>query len=126
MNVQSGGFENSMDHLHTPLASVNVCNACVGFLELFACASSAKLAATLATYPHEVLRTRLRQTPGPDGVVKYTGIVQATRLIWAQEGYRAFYGGMTAHVMRVVPNAALLFLSYESIVWYCRKHRIFA
>ncbi|KAL3895123.1 MAG: hypothetical protein SGCHY_004885 [Lobulomycetales sp.] len=97
-----------------------------GAAELFACASLAKLFATLCTYPHEVLRTRLRQTPDADGRVKYHGIVQASRLMLKEEGVAAFYGGMTAHVMRVVPNAAMLFLSYESIVWYCRKYEIFA
>jgi solute carrier family 25 protein 33/36 len=97
----------------------------LAFLELFGCASTAKLIATLSTYPHEVLRTRLRQTPDAGGKAKYTSILQATKLIWREEGGRAFYGGMTAHVMRVVPNAALLFLSYETIVYYCRKHKVF-
>lgn len=94
-------------------------------MELFGCAAIAKLGATLATYPHEVLRTRLRQSPDSNGFVKYTGIVQATKLILKEEGVVAFYGGMTAHIMRVVPNAALLFISYELIVHYCQKHRLF-
>ena len=28
----------------------------------------------------------------------------------------ALYGGMTAHLMRVVPNAAILFCCYELVV----------
>jgi solute carrier family 25, member 33/36 len=62
-----------------------------------------------------VIRTRLRQSP-VNGVLKYTGIVQSLKLIYKQEGVHALYGGMTAHLMRVVPNAALLFLSYEIII----------
>lgn len=78
-------------------------------------ASTAKLIAAVATYPHEVIRTRLRQAP-ENGIRKYTGLIQSGRLIYQQEGMAALYGGMTAHLMRVVPNAAFLFLSYELII----------
>ena len=89
------------------------------WLELFSAAAVAKLGATLITYPHEVLRTRLRQSPDLSGKIKYTGLAQATKLILKEEGVGAFYGGMTAHIMRVVPNAAILFFSYELILyWY--------
>jgi solute carrier family 25 protein 33/36 len=77
--------------------------------------SSAKLIAAVVTYPHEVIRTRLRQTP-EDGVRIYTGFLQSGKLIYAQEGVGALYGGMAAHLLRVVPNAAILFLSYELII----------
>jgi solute carrier family 25 protein 33/36 len=71
--------------------------------------------AAIITYPHEVLRTRLRQAP-ENGVIKYTGFIQAGRLILREEGVGALYGGMTAHLLRVVPNAAILFFSYELII----------
>lgn len=85
------------------------------WLETIAIASTAKLVAAIATYPHEVIRTRLRQTP-ENGVRKYTGLWQSAKLIYQQEGMVSLYGGMTAHLMRVVPNAAILFLSYEVII----------
>jgi solute carrier family 25 protein 33/36 len=69
----------------------------------------------MITYPHEVLRTRLRQAP-ENGVQKYKTLVQTGRLILQEEGPAALYGGMTAHLMRVVPNAAILFFCYELIV----------
>ncbi|KAJ3379786.1 hypothetical protein HDU92_006452 [Lobulomyces angularis] len=82
----------------------------------------AKLGATLITYPHEVLRTRLRQSPDSSGNIKYKGLINSTKLILREEGIAAFYGGMTAHIMRVVPNAAILFFTYEVIVhWWQRK-----
>ncbi|KAJ3122252.1 hypothetical protein HK098_002991 [Nowakowskiella sp. JEL0407] len=80
----------------------------------FVSAAAAKLTAAVITYPHEVLRTRLRQTPGPEGP-KYTGLWQATKLIVREEGMAALYGGMTAHLLRTVPNAAIMFFSYELI-----------
>ncbi|KAF7317970.1 Mitochondrial carrier protein [Mycena kentingensis (nom. inval.)] len=76
---------------------------------------AAKCVATLITYPHEVLRTRLRQ-PKVNGVIKYTGLVQTLRLVIAEEGARRLYGGLSAHLMRVVPNAAVMFTIYEAIL----------
>jgi len=71
--------------------------------------------ASLITYPHEVLRTRLRQ-PMVNGAEKYTGLVQTLRLVIAEEGVRSLYGGLSAHLMRVVPNAAVMFWVYEGIL----------
>lgn len=60
----------------------------------------------------------MRQGP-VGGVVKYNGFIQTFNLVLKEEGVRALYGGMTAHLMRVVPNAAILFLSFELIISLC-------
>ncbi|KAI0652898.1 mitochondrial carrier [Cubamyces menziesii] len=78
-------------------------------------AGMSKCVATLITYPHEVIRTRLRQ-PLVDGKVKYTGLVQTLRLIVAEEGVRSLYGGLSAHLMRVIPNAAVMYSIYEAVL----------
>lgn len=98
-------------------------------------AGTAKCVASLITYPHEVscfpacptprstrmnlplqvLRTRLRQ-PLVDGKMKYTGLLQTLRLVIAEEGARSLYGGLSAHLMRVVPNAAVMYSIYEGII----------
>ncbi|KAK7031480.1 mitochondrial carrier protein [Favolaschia claudopus] len=85
------------------------------WLGLLGSAGTAKCVATLITYPHEVIRTRLRQ-PKVNGVVKYTGLMQTLRLVIAEEGARRLYGGLSAHLMRVVPNAAVMFSIYEGIL----------
>ncbi|WVR04732.1 hypothetical protein IAU60_001743 [Kwoniella sp. DSM 27419] len=74
----------------------------------------AKAVASLITYPHEVIRTRLRQ-PTVGGVKKYTGLVQTLKLVIKEEGAASLYGGLTAHMFRVVPNAACMFLIYELV-----------
>ncbi|KAF8141370.1 mitochondrial carrier protein RIM2 [Boletus edulis] len=78
-------------------------------------AGTAKLVASLITYPHEVLRTRLRQ-PRVNGVLKYTGLWQTLRTVIAEEGTRSLYGGLSAHLMRVVPNAAVMYSIYEGVL----------
>ncbi|KAI9203973.1 mitochondrial carrier domain-containing protein [Polychytrium aggregatum] len=84
-------------------------------VDTLATASIAKLVAAIIAYPHEVLRTRMRQPP-INGVQKYTGLWKTAALVYREEGVRALYGGMTAHLMRVVPNAAIMFFCYEGIV----------
>ena len=96
-------------------------------------AGTAKFVASLITYPHEVrlfsftrfplvsfkhkqvLRTRLRQ-PMVNNVRKYTGLLQTLKLVLAEEGVRSLYGGLSAHMMRVVPNAAVMYSIYEGIL----------
>ncbi|KAG2179774.1 hypothetical protein INT43_003557 [Umbelopsis isabellina] len=81
-----------------------------------AAAAASKFVAAGLTYPHEVIRTRLRQ-PAENGILKYTGLWQSLTLIIKEEGAASLYGGMTAHLMRVVPNAAIMFFCYETIVY---------
>lgn len=80
----------------------------LGWIDVFSVAAVSKLFAAVVSYPHEVLRTRLREDSS-----KYTGLMQTTARIWKEEGAAAFYGGMTAHLLRVVPNSAILFFCYE-------------
>ncbi|KAH7105915.1 mitochondrial carrier [Auriculariales sp. MPI-PUGE-AT-0066] len=79
-------------------------------------AGTAKCVASLITYPHEVLRTRLRQPVGPSGIAKYHGLIQTLRIVIAEEGVKALYGGLSAHLMRVVPNAAVMYSIYEGVL----------
>ncbi|CAO1614182.1 unnamed protein product [Sympodiomycopsis kandeliae] len=78
-------------------------------------AGIAKFTAALISYPHEVIRTRLRQQPpvGSGIPPKYTGLLQTIKIVFKEEGFVALYGGLSAHLMRVVPNAAVMFTIYE-------------
>ncbi|WFD24544.1 Pyrimidine nucleotide transporter, mitochondrial [Malassezia equina] len=78
-------------------------------------AGTAKMIATIITYPHEVIRTRLRQEPA-HGVRKYRHLVQTFRVVLREEGVAAFYGGLSAHLMRVIPNAVVTFSIYELVL----------
>ncbi|KIW50179.1 hypothetical protein PV05_11793 [Exophiala xenobiotica] len=87
----------------------------------FTAAAGAKGVAAAITYPHEVVRTRLRQAPTMTTetgkvTVKYTGLVQCFRLVAKEEGVAGLYGGMTPHLLRAVPSAAIMFGTYEVIL----------
>jgi solute carrier family 25 protein 33/36 len=90
----------------------------LGPLRHFWNAATAKLIASIVTYPHEVLRTRMREatTVGNDAHYKYISLHQSIKTIWKEEGFLAFYGGMPAHLIRVVPNSAIMFFCYELMV----------
>ncbi|KAF7546646.1 hypothetical protein G7Z17_g8285 [Cylindrodendrum hubeiense] len=79
-------------------------------------AGGAKLVAAVIAYPHEVARTRLRQAPMDNGLPKYTGLMQCFKLVWVEEGLMGLYGGLTPHLMRTVPSAAIMFGMYEGIL----------
>lgn len=85
-------------------------------LEFVVLSGACKLTASALTYPHEVVRTRARERV--NGVCRYNnGLVNAFKTIAREEGYRGLYSGMGAHMLRVVPNTAIMFLTYEFIVW---------
>jgi solute carrier family 25 protein 33/36 len=79
-------------------------------------AGASKLLAVLIAYPHEVVRTRLRQAPMQNGFLKYTGLVQCFRLIFREEGMAGMYGGLTPHLLRSIPSAAITFGMYEFVL----------
>ena len=78
-------------------------------------ATSSKMIATVVCYPHEVVRTRMRQRVSP-WEQRYRSLVQTVITVWKEEGRQGLYGGMSAHLARVIPNTAILFLTYESVI----------
>lgn len=77
--------------------------------------------ASIATYPHEVLRTRLqiqkraRAAQGAEAEA-FEGVIKTFQRILAEEGVAGFYRGMGTNLLRTVPASALTILSYELIM----------
>jgi solute carrier family 25 protein 33/36 len=83
-------------------------------LKYFCSAAFAKGVAAIVTYPHEVARTRLREQ-ARGGLFKYNGMWQTIGLIGREEGRSGLYAGMGVHLLKVVPNSAIMFLTYEIV-----------
>ncbi|XP_065891482.1 solute carrier family 25 member 36-like [Dysidea avara] len=84
------------------------------YMDYLLSASAAKLLAVSLCYPHEVVRTRLRQdSTGPR---KYRSFVQTLLKVWSEERLVGLYGGMSLHLLRAVPNTAITFLTYEAVM----------
>mmetsp|Transcript_44110 Transcript_44110/g.106309 ORF Transcript_44110/g.106309 Transcript_44110/m.106309 type:complete len:312 (-) Transcript_44110:50-985(-) len=89
----------------------------------FWAAAASKFIAAVATYPHEVARTRLREQ-ARSGVFKYSGMWQTLGLMAKEEGTKSLYSGMGVHLMKVVPNSATMFLCYEIVRGWLDQYTI--
>ncbi|TFL02715.1 mitochondrial carrier domain-containing protein [Pterulicium gracile] len=86
------------------------------------CSAIAKMTASIATYPHEVVRTRLQTKRytihtdvSSDGMVRphRHGFISTTLKIIRREGYVGLYRGLSVNLLRTVPNSAVTMLTYE-------------
>lgn len=86
-------------------------------------AGTSKLISTLITYPHEIVRTRLRQPPGCNGII-YKNMIHCFTLILKNEGFRSFYNGLSLHLLKTVPNSIVTFGVWEFTFNLLTQHYI--
>jgi solute carrier family 25 folate transporter 32 len=82
-------------------------------VQIVLAASISKACASVVAYPHEILRSRL-QYQRKDEPNRYQGVMDAVVRISREEGFRAFYRGMAANLLRVVPSCIVTFTAYET------------
>ncbi|KAI0801893.1 mitochondrial carrier domain-containing protein [Irpex lacteus] len=87
----------------------------LGPSQFLGCSAVAKMTASIATYPHEVLRTRLQTHRRPigahglpiDPTQRVPGIIKTAKTIIHNEGWRSLYRGLSVNLVRTVPNSAV-------------------
>lgn len=81
-------------------------------LSLLAAGAIAGVPAASLVTPADVIKTRL-QVVARAGQTTYTGVLDATKKIYVEEGFRAFWKGALARVFRSSPQFGVTLLTYE-------------
>lgn len=82
------------------------------FLRFMVAGACSKTTATCIAYPHEVVRTRLREEGN-----KYRSFFQTLLLVAREEGHRGLYRGLATQLVRQIPNTATMMATYELVVY---------
>lgn len=88
-------------------------HAIPGAVESFVAGASAGAAATAATYPLDLLRTRFAAQGNDDRV--YTSLRRAVAQIHRDEGPRGFFRGLAPALGQIVPFMGMFFAAYEAL-----------
>ncbi|KIP11096.1 hypothetical protein PHLGIDRAFT_28040 [Phlebiopsis gigantea 11061_1 CR5-6] len=84
----------------------------LSFLETLSAAAIAGMPAAYLTTPADVVKTRL-QTEAKTGQTHYKGMADAFRKIYREEGFKAFFKGGPARIIRSSPQFGFTLVAYE-------------
>lgn len=86
-------------------------------VDLLVASALSKMLASILTYPHEVIRSRMMDTRNAE----LSSFGNTVKRIWQQEGLLGFYTGLHISIIRVLPNCCITFLTYELLLRYGKQ-----
>lgn len=84
----------------------------LGILQLLAAGAIAGMPAAYLTTPCDVVKTRL-QVEARQGQTNYRGLIHCAKTVWREEGFKAFYKGGPARILRSSPQFGATLAAYE-------------
>jgi solute carrier family 25 folate transporter 32 len=94
----------------TPTTLINLQKSTAEYIGM---AASSKCFATIATYPYQVVRSRLQDNR--QIAVRYLGVMDVIKRLFQMTGLRGFYRGLLPNVIRVLPGTCVTFAVYETL-----------
>lgn len=86
----------------------------LGVLQLLTAGAIAGMPAAYLTTPCDVIKTRL-QVEARKGEQIYTGLVDCAKKVWKEEGFKAFFKGGPARILRSSPQFGFTLAAYEML-----------
>ncbi|KAJ6258810.1 Mitoferrin [Drechslerella dactyloides] len=84
----------------------------LGILQLLASGAIAGMPAAYLTTPCDVIKTRL-QVEARKGETNYRGLVHCAKTVYKEEGFKAFFKGGPARILRSSPQFGFTLAAYE-------------
>jgi solute carrier family 25 citrate transporter 1 len=78
----------------------------------------------LSNAPIDTIKTRIQRAPNPAGESGWTRFLSVTNSMIKNEGYLAFYKGLTPRLLRVAPGQAITFMVYERVRKWIEHFRV--
>lgn len=109
-SVQFTLYDHAKDYLVRQLGSPDLSAG----QYIFASVVSKTISMSLV-YPTQTIRSRIQSY---NLAKEQRTITNVTKKIWAKEGPRGFYRGLSTNIIRVLPSTCITFLTYESTKKY--------